>query len=267
MSTYSVVALVTCIVLYISTAGSTAVPDLTSGRVQRTLGVGEQTVQSTISYVHYVTSPDMPKYQRSINKYLSNSIGSIWQDQPDHSTSELSREWYVGILAEFDSMYAHTDEVADGSHPWTLLDSTQITDPVIINGRPTELVQVYRTRYQFTGGAHGLPTTISALFNRKTGDVVSFKELLQRNSRAFTSIAERFFRKQQHIPARRSLKGAGYWFPRGFHHNDNIRFLPDSVEIIYNPYEIAPYVFGTITVRIPTLEVIPLLQLPFSGQP
>ncbi len=208
----------------------------------------------------------MPMYQREINKYLSNCISSIWQDQTDHSTSELSRQWYIGVLTEFDSMYAQTDGMEDGANPWTLIDSTEITDPVVINGRPTELVQVYRTRYQFTGGAHGLPTTISALFNKKTGDVVTFKDLLQKNSRRFTSIAERYFRKQRHIPAKHTLKGAGYWFPDGFHHNDNIRFTKDSVEVIYNPYEIAPYVFGTITIRIPTTEVASLLQLPYPGQ-
>lgn len=240
--------------------------DLTSGRVERRIGRDARAQTSVITYMHYITRPDMPEYQRAINAFLSNSIGSLWQDQPEISTSALNREWYTDVLALFDSMYVATIDDNPEQAPWILIDSTFIEDRVVVDGRATDLVQMYRQRYQFTGGAHGLPTMLSMLFSRTTGKMLSFQEMLGTHRKAFTAIVERYFRLQQKIPARKSLKKAGYWFTKGFAISDNVQFSKDAITIVYNPYEIAPYSYGMIAVRVPINEVIQYISLPYAKQ-
>lgn len=240
--------------------------DLTSGRVERRIGRDARSQTSAISYMHYVTRADMPQYQRTVNEFLSNSIGSLWQDQPEVTTSVLRREWYSDVLALFDSMYVATIDDSPEQAPWVLIDSTFIDDSVVVAGRTTNLVQMFRQRYQFTGGAHGLPTTLSMLFSRTTGQMLSFREMLGPHRKAFTTIVERYFRVQQNIPARKSLKKAGYWFPKGFVISDNVQLRNDTITIMYNPYEIAPYSYGMIAVRVPVSEVIQYISLPSTQQ-
>lgn len=237
--------------------------ELVTGHVQRSIGRGSQQTMSSISYVHYPVRDEMPVYQRRINLFISSGISSIWQDQPDRSTENPTREWFAGVLAEFDSMYSATDGLDSERAPWSLIDSTVITDPVTVLGVNSGVVQVFRTHYQFTGGAHGLPTTLSMLFSRTTGDVVSFRAMLGRNYSKFKTIAERCFRQQRGLAPRQSWKQAGYWFSKGFEPSDNVRFVSDSIEMVYNPYEIAPYSYGTILIRIPITEIAPLIQPAF----
>ena len=238
--------------------------DLVSGRVERSIGVAPRGQVSSIAYSYYASTPDMPAYQRAVNTFIAGSVGSLWQDQPDRSTSMLSREWFDTVLADVDSMCRVTRADIPEMAPWTLIDSIEISDQIVVNGRPTELVQVFRTRYQFTGGAHGLSTTLSTLFDRTTGQTVSLFTLLGSNKKKFSLLAERHFRTQQRIPRGTSLKKAGYWFEKGFQPTDNIQFEGDALVLIYNPYEIAPYVYGTIRVRLPIAEVLPLLSLPYA---
>lgn len=238
--------------------------DLDTGRVERVLRREALAQTSSIAYMYYITRTDMPRYQRVVNEFVSNSVGTLWQDQPDRTTSELSPEWFGRILADFDSVYREGMRVNPESAPWTLIDSVEITDPIVVNGRKTELVQVFKNQYEFTGGAHGISSTLSMLFDRRTGEMVFFKDLVGPAIKKVTSIVEKHFRKQRNIPARQSLKKAGYWFDKGFYIADNVRFDGTDIVVIYNPYEIAPYVFGTITIRIPFTDVSSLMRIPFS---
>lgn len=238
--------------------------DLVSGRTERSIGTIEKKAISSIAYMYYETRPDMPPYQRAVNEFVSNSVGTLWQDQPDRTTSELSPEWFGRILADFDSVYREGMRVNPESAPWTLIDSVEITDQVVVKERKTRLAQVFKNQYEFTGGAHGLSSTISMLFHRGTGDMVFFRDLVGPAIKKVTSIVEKHFRKQRNIPARQSLKKAGYWFDKGFTIPDNIRFDGDNLLLIYNPYEVAPYAFGTIVIRVPIDEVLPFMRIPFS---
>ena len=238
--------------------------DLDTGRVERVLRREALAQTSSIAYMYYATRPDMPRYQRAVNEFISNSVGSLWQDQPDRITSVLSPEWFGRILADFDAVYREGMRMNPESAPWTLLDSIEITDQVVVKERKTWLAQVFKHQYEFTGGAHGLSSTISMLFHRGTGEMVFFKDLVGPAIKKITSIAESYFRKQRAIPARQSLKKAGYWFDKGFTIPDNIRFDGDNLLLIYNPYEVAPYAFGTIVIRVPIDEVLPFMRIPFS---
>lgn len=238
--------------------------ELDTGRVERVLRREALAQTSYIAYMYYITRPDMPRYQRVVNEFISSSVGALWQDQPDRTTPVLSPEWFARVLADVDSVYREGMRINPEAAPWTLMDSIVITDRVTLDGRATELVQVFKHQYEFTGGAHGISSTLSMLFHRKTCKTVSFKDLVGPAITKVTSIVEKYFRKQRNIPARQSLKKAGYWFDKGFTIPDNVRFDGDSIELIYNPYEIAPYAYGTIVIRLPIDEVLPFMRIPFS---
>lgn len=238
--------------------------DLDTGRVERVLRRDSLAQMSSIAYMYFVARPDMPRYQRAVNEFVSNSVGTLWQDQPDRTTAELSPAWFGRVLEDFDSVFREGMRVNPESAPWTLIDSIEITDQVVVKRRATALVQVFKRQYEFTGGAHGLSSSISMLFHRNTGEMVSFKDLMGSSIKKVTSIAESYFRKQRGIPPGQSLKKAGYWFDNGFTLPDNVRFEDDSLVLIYNQYEVAPYALGTIVIRVPIDKVLPFLRIPWS---
>lgn len=253
------------IVLFLSTLSIRVfASDLDTGRVERVLRCDSLAQTSSIAYMYFVARPDMPRYQRAVNEFIASSVGTLWQDQPDRTTAQLSRAWFGRVLEEFDSVFREGMRINPESAPWTLIDSIAITDQVVVKRRATALAQVFKRQYEFTGGAHGLSSSISMLFHRTTGEMVFFKDLMGTNVKKVTAVAETFFRKQRGIPSGQSLKKAGYWFDKGFTLPDNVRFEDDSLVLIYNQYEVAPYAFGTIVIRVPIDKVLPFLRIPWS---
>ena len=137
-----------------------------------------------------------------------------------------------------------------------------IYDSVTILGRLTDLAQVVRSRYEFTGGAHGNSFITIELFSKTTGKRLTFEKDLIIDQAGFEKVAEAAFRKTRKIPAKSSFKKAGYWFEQGFALSQNILLTGDAITLIYNPYECAPYVMGEIRIPIPLKEIVKYIRIP-----
>lgn len=106
----------------------------------------------------------------------------------------------------------------------------------------------------FLGGAHGFRDVRLLSFDAATGKALGWDDLVDPKSREpLLKVAEAEFRKSRNIPLYESLSGAGFDFPGGgFELASNFAILPTGVRMHYNPYEIAPYVFGPTEVLIPS---------------
>ncbi len=59
----------------------------------------------------------------------------------------------------------------------------------------------------------------------------------------------------------RVLNDAGYWFDKNnFELNDNFLIKKNGLLFVFNPYEIAAYVYGAIEVFIPYKEIKDLIK-------
>jgi len=116
--------------------------------------------------------------------------------------------------------------------------------------------------YSFTGGAHGRQVTQYWNFDPATGRPIPLAKLVVPGSLPdLQHSAEQTFRKLNNIPADATLEQFGYWFEENqFQLPENFSISADTLTFLYNPYEIAPYVYGKIMIRLPIREIKELLR-------
>jgi hypothetical protein len=129
-----------------------------------------------------------------------------------------------------------------------------------INESHKEYIHLALSGWSYMGGAHGNGETFDVLIDRKTGRVLRLEDFFTDISE-LTAIAEAIFRKDQELDADTDLGEAGFWFEDGeFLLNENFSFNGETLEFAYNPYEIAPYAAGMISLSIPRAKINHLLK-------
>ena len=109
--------------------------------------------------------------------------------------------------------------------------------------------------YGFRGGAHGIATMTPVVFNGKTGDLVSEEEFFVEGYRNPVAGLIR-----NHLLD--ALEGdeealATIFEPDLVGPNGNYEVTKDGVTWYYQPYDIAPYDLGVISVTVPWKELKP----------
>ena len=110
----------------------------------------------------------------------------------------------------------------------------------------------------YTGGAHPLNDICILSFNPQTGKKVIISDILK-NDKALKSLIVKEFRKKKNLSDSVNLTDEGFYsnewpLPRNF------AFLSKGLYIVYNAYEIGPYVLGSTELLIPIDAVKPLLK-------
>lgn len=113
----------------------------------------------------------------------------------------------------------------------------------------------------YTGGAHGMYSTIFFNYNVREKQEVYLHDLIEPTRRnEVTRLAEELFRRQENLSPEARLD-SGYFFENGqFYLNDNYTFTPNGLLFLYNIYEIKPYVSGQTELLIPYRALNPFLN-------
>ena len=111
--------------------------------------------------------------------------------------------------------------------------------------------------YSYLGGAHPNYLKQYINFEVKSGKELKLSDLFSKNyNLILTNLAERKFRQMEELSADSSLKEAGYFFENEkFTLSNNFIVTPREIIFYYNPYQIAPYVYGPIEVPVSLSEV------------
>ena len=108
--------------------------------------------------------------------------------------------------------------------------------------------------YIFTGGAHGYSSTSFLNFDKLKGIELENWELFE-DEEGFAHYAESKFRIQEKIPQDENINATGFMFDGDiFHLSENIGYVPEGIQLIYNQYEVASYADGPIVLTIPYAE-------------
>ena len=95
----------------------------------------------------------------------------------------------------------------------------------------------------------------------KDGKTLSFRDLVI-DQRAFLTIAEKEFRKNQEITDEQNLEEAGYFFEKGIYNlPTQFAITKDGLLLFYNNYEAAAYAVGQIVYTIPFDMLINVINL------
>lgn len=193
------------------------------------------------------------------NTIVSNLFGLEYVKYDNDSlvkrfTTDLKTEYKLTngpILNEMDekSLYSFNNEhVLDG---FSLLSD--------------EFIYSYGiNRYVFMGGAHGLNTINYLNFNLKTGKQITEHDLFMKNTtKKLTELIKKRIVEQskedESLEPIKSLEKTDYWTD-AIKPNGNFYITDESLNYVFNPYEIGPYYLGITEVRIPYDRLKSLLK-------
>jgi hypothetical protein len=114
------------------------------------------------------------------------------------------------------------------------------------------------------GGAHGLSTSNYLNFNIKNGKKITESDLFSDNYVTKLSelikvrIVEQSFEDKSNEPIL-SLNDTDFWVD-AIKPNGNFYITDESINYVYNPYEIAPYYMGQTEVVLPFYRLIDILK-------
>jgi len=184
------------------------------------------------------------------NTIISNLFGLEYTQVENDSlvkrfTTDLKTEYKLTnepILNEMDekSLYSFNNEhILDG---FSLLSDEHIYSYGI-------------NRYVFMGGAHGLNTINYLNFNLKNGKQIRESDLFMKNYiKKLTDLIKRRIVEQsqedESLEPIKNLEKTDFWTD-AIKPNGNFYITDESLNYVFNPYEIGPYYLGITEVRLP----------------
>lgn len=122
-------------------------------------------------------------------------------------------------------------------------------------------------RYVFMGGAHGLETRNYFNFNLKTGKVIAETDLFVADYKGKLAVIikkriieeSREYKEEKDSQPILNLEDTDYWTD-SIKPNGNFYITDESINYVFNPYEIAPFYLGQTEVTIPFNRLANLLK-------
>ncbi|MEO6166740.1 MAG: DUF3298 domain-containing protein [Chitinophagales bacterium] len=156
-----------------------------------------------------------------------------------------------------DSVAEEDEEYMDES-PQTYNWDYQEAYSVIYNEQ--SILSVKEFDYSYSGGAHGNYSFSYQVYNLQTGDVLQLNDLFYSNkSKELTAIAEQQLRKDRGIGANSSLSDSGLLIDK-LELKEDFFIDHGGIGFTYNPYEIASYADGPITIYLKWEQVRALIK-------
>lgn len=180
--------------------------------------------------------------------YGKEYAGMDIQDGFDMYSDNLLKEYRETSLPAVEEFVRETGEAPAGMDWEYSIDAR-------FSGTAIGTVSYTVTKYEYTGGAHGLQTTTAYLFDSRSGEIVSEEDIFAKGygpelSSLLTAHAADGYENPEDLVL----------FVDNIEPNGNFYADADGITYIYNPYEIAPYSSDTITITVPWKELEGLLK-------
>lgn len=113
--------------------------------------------------------------------------------------------------------------------------------------------------YTYNGGAHGMSTVTNYIFDLRTGKIINEMDIFGKNiDRPLHHLLveqARLLRNDSILPSETDIFSDDMIVANG-----NVELGENGLSYIFNPYEIAPYVYGIISIPLDNAKVLPLLD-------
>lgn len=201
--------------------------------------------------------PEGPEDNRLAEQVKSSLEEEIiyWLDYDESNKATTIPE----AMASFSAGYAELQKkFPDETAPWEadIQGEISYSSPM--------LLCISLEGYLFTGGAHGYSALRYLNFDAENTRELDLAELFA-DLDGFTALAEIAFRTQYKVPADQEINSTGFMF------EDNRFSLPESVGfgeagvlLHYDPYEVASYADGPLSLTIPYRDAAPFLNPEYS---
>ncbi|MEM9362878.1 MAG: DUF3298 and DUF4163 domain-containing protein [Bacteroidota bacterium] len=187
---------------------------------------------------------DNTNLAKTINTALKEEVIALLSFEEEKDIDSVGHAVESFVTNFHDLKKKFQDEV-----PW----EAKITGDVVYED--TQMLTLVLNAYVFTGGAHGYNSTSFLNFDKLKGTELENWELFE-DEEAFSHFAETKFRIQEKIPQDENINATGFMFDGDvFHLSENIGYVPEGIQLIYNQYEVASYADGPIVLTIPFVEI------------
>lgn len=192
----------------------------------------------------------------TLDKYMLMSIvGHLDNAQPKKLEEALKM-----VRQDYDVQMAENAKLPEADRGMVVYDM-EIEDSVFYQN--DKVISIAQNVYAFTGGAHPSGHESIFTFDKKTGKTIELKSLVK-DEKAFVAILEKHLRTSRDLPKDKTLLELGFLF------EGEMDTLPLPVDysvtnkglyVVYNPYEIAAYAYGSSAFEIPFSELEQVLNL------
>lgn len=193
------------------------------------------------------------------NTIISSLYGNNYDTIPTDSlacrfAAELIREYKLNNEPLLDKMGKKGNYSFDNEH--NLEGFSLLSDKIIFS--------YGISRYVFMGGAHGLNSRIFSNFDLKTGKKITENDIFIKDFEKplIELIKTRIIEQSKEDPELQpiiSLEDTNFWVD-AIKPNGNFYITDESINYVYNPYEIAPYYMGQTEVVLPFARLKGLLK-------
>ncbi len=184
--------------------------------------------------------------EKTLLKAISESDNAGGQSKSPEKIAENLEVEYTRI----------SQEMPDFNIPWQYKSEFEVY--LNQNG----LFAVKLINYSYTGGAHPITYKTYFTFDKENGKLITLRDLIQpKRYNELLRMAEAELRDSRGVDSTETLEEAGFQFSDNrFTLNDNYKYTPKGIEILFNPYEIASYSEGEIVLMFPYSAIEPMVR-------
>lgn len=181
--------------------------------------------------------------------------------QKDHLLSTVAKDFYDSFIDDNRSVINIKDTIAG----YNLKYENIVSGFSLLSDKK---IYVYGIeRYIYMGGAHGNETRNFINFDLSTGKTIKEKDIFKNGfEKPLTELIKQQILaeckaapKEKNSEAIETLDDTDYWID-AIKPNGNFYITDESINYVYNPYEIAPYSMGQTEVIIPFNKLFDLLK-------
>jgi hypothetical protein len=147
-------------------------------------------------------------------------------------------------------------DIYDGGHAFNW--ETTARASIIMN---REGILCYRSdTYAYTGGAHGMGASKFMLFDTRLNTQLSLDDIFRESYKEeLSKLLEKQYREQMFLDEDEPLTESGL-FEENIPPSENFWITEEKIGFFYNPYHLAPYSMGPISIIIPKDQLMGLLK-------
>lgn len=128
-------------------------------------------------------------------------------------------------------------------------------------GNHRDIIGHFINMYQYTGGAHGGTFITCRNYRLEDGSVVTLDNYFKPGyEKVLIPILEKKLLEYAECSSRDELDEHGYFSNEPMFVSDNFEIRKDTIDFIYNQYDIAPYSTGITTLSVPEDEIRSIIR-------
>ena len=141
------------------------------------------------------------------------------------------------------------------------IDYEYVINTEVHYGNHRDIIGHFINMYQYTGGAHGGTFITCRNYRLEDGSVITLDDYFKPGyEEMLIPILEKKLLEYAECSSRDELDEHGYFSNEPMFVSENFEIRQDTIDFIYNQYDIAPYAMGITTLSVPNDEIRSILR-------